>query len=175
MILGWTNFFLPSNNNNWFRRVKFGNRRRHRVPSIWHVKFCFPGSCQPQEVQFTEKVHVRDCRCGRDGTMLITDVRNVLACGNNEQNKLGLNQRQGFLMAMKNMFTKASRTASWFRWTCSPRQVELHLGFDDHVHWYIRSVIFLTKNMFTKASRTLSWFRWTCLAMHEKLYIGDEK
>lgn len=58
------------------------------------------------EVLFTEKVLVRDCRCGRDGTMLLTDVRSVLACGSNEHNKLGMNQRQGFLMSMKNMFNK---------------------------------------------------------------------
>ena len=38
--------------------------------------------------------------------MLLTDVGSVLACGNNEHNKLGLNQRQGFLMAMKNIFNK---------------------------------------------------------------------
>ena len=49
---------------------------------------------------------VRDCRCGHDGSALITDVASVLACGNNEHNKLGLNERQGFLMAMKNIFNK---------------------------------------------------------------------
>ena len=40
--------------------------------------------------------------------MLLTDVGSVLACGNNEYNKLGLNQRQGFLMAMKNIFNKVA-------------------------------------------------------------------
>ncbi len=69
------------------------------------IKF-LPFSCQPTEVSFTETVFVRDVRCGRDGTMLMTDVGSVLACGNNEHNKLGLNQRQGFLMAMKNIFNK---------------------------------------------------------------------
>ena len=53
-------------------------------------------------------VIVRECRAGCDGSVLITDVGNILACGNNEYNKLGLNQRQGFLMTMKNMFNKAS-------------------------------------------------------------------
>ena len=62
--------------------------------------------CQPMEVSFQDTVCVRDVRCGQDGTMLITDVGSVLACGNNEYNKLGLNQRQGFLMAMKNIFNK---------------------------------------------------------------------
>ena len=63
-------------------------------------------SCQPMEVSFSEKVFVRSCRCGNDGTMLLTDERSLLACGNNEYNKLGLNQRQGFLMSMKLRFNK---------------------------------------------------------------------
>ena len=58
------------------------------------------------EVEFTESVCVRSVRCGVDGTVLLTEVGSVLACGNNEHNKLGLNQRQGFLMAMKNIFNK---------------------------------------------------------------------
>ncbi len=62
--------------------------------------------CQPMEVSFDEPVIVKKCYCGQDGTMLLTDVGSVLACGNNEFNKLGLNQRAGFLMAMKNMFNK---------------------------------------------------------------------
>src|SRR6218665_3856789 len=59
-------------------------------------------------VPFEEKVVVRKCWCGTDGTMLLTDGHSILACGNNEQNKLALNQRQGFLMSMKNMFNKVS-------------------------------------------------------------------
>lgn len=50
----------------------------------------------------------RDVQCGMDGTMLVTDMGGVFACGSNEYNKLGLNNRQGFLMAMKNIFTKVS-------------------------------------------------------------------
>ena len=64
--------------------------------------------CQPVEVVLSEAALVRDVRCGVDGTMLFTEVGSVLACGNNEYNKLGLNQRQGFLMAMKNIFNKVS-------------------------------------------------------------------
>ncbi len=63
-------------------------------------------SCQPAQVTLPDKLCVRDVRCGRDGSMLLTDVGSVLACGNNEFNKLGLNARQGFLMAMKNIFNK---------------------------------------------------------------------
>lgn len=60
------------------------------------------------EVRFADPVAVVDCRAGIDGTALLTDVGSVLACGNNDFNKLGLNQRQGFLMAMKNIFNKVS-------------------------------------------------------------------
>ena len=60
------------------------------------------------EVTFQERVCVRQCFCGKDGTMLLTDVGSVLACGSNQYNKLGLNHRVGFLMAMKNIFNKVS-------------------------------------------------------------------
>ncbi|XP_060073259.1 uncharacterized protein LOC132553034 [Ylistrum balloti] len=62
--------------------------------------------CQPTEVNITEPVVVRDVRCGVDGTMFRTDVGGVFACGSNLDNKLGLNHRQGFIMAMKNLFIK---------------------------------------------------------------------
>ncbi|XP_071825732.1 uncharacterized protein [Apostichopus japonicus] len=62
--------------------------------------------CEPQEVTIPEPVFIQDVKCGIDGTMFLTDVGMLLACGNNEDNKLGLNNRQGFLMAMKNMFSK---------------------------------------------------------------------
>ena len=64
--------------------------------------------CRPMKVPLEEGVRVRESRCGVDGSMLLTDVGGVLACGCNEHNKLGLNQRQGFLMAMKNIFNKVS-------------------------------------------------------------------
>ena len=66
------------------------------------------------EVEFTESVCVRSVRCGVDGTVLLTEVGSVLACGNNEHNKLGLNQRQGFLMAMKNIFNKVRASLTDF-------------------------------------------------------------
>lgn len=62
--------------------------------------------CTPTEVLIDEKVKIRDVRCGVDGTIFITDVGSVWACGNNQDNKLGLNNRFGFIMAMKNIFTK---------------------------------------------------------------------
>ncbi|XP_066264089.1 uncharacterized protein [Branchiostoma lanceolatum] len=60
----------------------------------------------PQEVQISEPVFIREVKCGVDGTMFLTDMGSVLACGNNESNKLGLNHRQGFLRAMKNLLQK---------------------------------------------------------------------
>ncbi|XP_021355161.1 uncharacterized protein LOC110451456 [Mizuhopecten yessoensis] len=62
--------------------------------------------CQPTEVNIVEPVVVREVRCGVDGTMFRTDVGGVFACGSNLDNKLGLNHRQGFIMAMKNLFIK---------------------------------------------------------------------
>lgn len=66
--------------------------------------------CIPTEVSINEKALIRDVRCGVDGTMFITDVGSVYACGNNMDNKLGLNNRFGFIMAMKNIFTKVRFT-----------------------------------------------------------------
>ncbi|KAL3886394.1 hypothetical protein ACJMK2_026392 [Sinanodonta woodiana] len=63
--------------------------------------------CKPMKVTISEPgVVIREVRCGVDGTMFLTDVGSVFACGSNAENKLGLNNRQGFIMAMKNIFTK---------------------------------------------------------------------
>jgi hypothetical protein len=84
--------------------------------TLWH-KFIPPLNltflvfrCIPTEVSINEKALIRDVRCGVDGTMFITDVGSVYACGNNMDNKLGLNNRFGFIMAMKNIFTKVRFT-----------------------------------------------------------------
>ena len=73
---------------------------------IWYICDFVVCSCQPQEVVVEEPVVIRDVFCGVDGTMFLTDVGSVFACGSNAENKLGLNNRQGFIMAMKNIFTK---------------------------------------------------------------------
>ena len=66
---------------------------------------CVPNRCKPTQVLFAEpRVRVLDVACGVDGSMLRTEL-GVYACGSNRHNKLGLNPRQGFLMAMKNIFT----------------------------------------------------------------------
>ena len=49
---------------------------------------------------------ITDVFCGVDGTMFLTDVGSVFACGCNKDNKLGLNNRHGFIMAMRNIFTR---------------------------------------------------------------------
>lgn len=58
------------------------------------------------QIQIVEPVVIVDIHCGNDGTMFLTETGAVLACGSNRNNKLGLNNRQGFLMAMKNIFNK---------------------------------------------------------------------
>ncbi|CAE1157357.1 Serine/threonine-protein kinase nekl-2,Serine/threonine-protein kinase Nek8,Serine/threonine-protein kinase Nek3,Serine/threonine-protein kinase Nek1,Serine/threonine-protein kinase Nek5,Serine/threonine-protein kinase Nek2,Probable serine/threonine-protein kinase nek3,Serine/threonine-protein kinase Nek4 [Acanthosepion pharaonis] len=62
--------------------------------------------CKPMQIQIVEPVVIVDIHCGNDGTMFLTETGAVLACGSNRNNKLGLNNRQGFLMAMKNIFNK---------------------------------------------------------------------
>ena len=58
------------------------------------------------EVTLRDPVFIQEVKCGVDGTMFLTDMGCLLACGSNAYNKLGLNHRQGFLASMKNMFTK---------------------------------------------------------------------
>ncbi|XP_048580556.1 uncharacterized protein LOC5518663 isoform X2 [Nematostella vectensis] len=63
--------------------------------------------CVPCQVTMEDaNVSIRDVRCGLDGTMFLTDTGALLACGSNANNKLGLNNRQGFLMQMKNLLNK---------------------------------------------------------------------
>ncbi|GCB70640.1 hypothetical protein scyTo_0001334 [Scyliorhinus torazame] len=62
--------------------------------------------CSPKEVTFEEQIFIRDVKCGFDGTMFLTDADNLLACGNNQYNKLGLNERRGLLMQMTKLFAR---------------------------------------------------------------------
>ncbi|XP_007907859.1 serine/threonine-protein kinase Nek8-like [Callorhinchus milii] len=62
--------------------------------------------CVPVKVAFEEQVFIRDVRSGSDGTMFLTDTGSVLACGNNQYNKLGLNERRGLLMQMTTLFAR---------------------------------------------------------------------
>ncbi|PAA47652.1 hypothetical protein BOX15_Mlig020116g1 [Macrostomum lignano] len=62
--------------------------------------------CAPTPVPIQEPQRIRAVYAGTDGSMFLTDAGSVLATGNNRHNRLGLNQRQGFLMTMKNMFNK---------------------------------------------------------------------
>ncbi|XP_067827514.1 uncharacterized protein [Heptranchias perlo] len=62
--------------------------------------------CSPMEVTFEEQIFIRDVKCGLDGTMFLTDTDSLLACGNNQYNKLGLNERRGLLMQMTVLFAR---------------------------------------------------------------------
>ncbi|MBN3294900.1 NEK9 kinase, partial [Amia calva] len=46
----------------------------------------------PQQVDLPKSVIISSVHCGCDGTYFLTESGKVLACGNNELNKLGLNQ-----------------------------------------------------------------------------------
>lgn len=61
---------------------------------------------EPQRVAFSEPVKITEVYCGDTGTMFITDVGSVWACGSNKCNKLGLNHRQGFIAQLKNAFNR---------------------------------------------------------------------
>ena len=62
----------------------------------------------PQQVTFSESVNVREVFCGNTGTMFLTDEGIAWACGSNKSNKLGLNNRQGFIAALKHAFNPVS-------------------------------------------------------------------
>ncbi|XP_028677922.1 serine/threonine-protein kinase Nek9 [Erpetoichthys calabaricus] len=53
----------------------------------------------PQKVNVPKSLSISSVHCGSDGTFFLTQSGKVLACGNNEMNKLGLNQ---FISGIKN-------------------------------------------------------------------------
>nr|AKN21711.1 NEK8-2 [Schmidtea mediterranea] len=59
--------------------------------------------CSPQVITFKEHVLVKNAFTSEDATMLLTETGGLLASGNNNGNKLGLNARLGFLMTMKSL------------------------------------------------------------------------
>lgn len=67
----------------------------------------------PQLVKFPEHIKLTQAHCGETGTMFISDCGSVFACGSNEANKLGLNNRQGVLAVIRNAFNKVSREPGW--------------------------------------------------------------
>ena len=72
----------------------------------------------PQKVAFSEPVKVKEVFCSETGTMFLTDVGSVWACGSNKNNRLGLNNRQGFLAALKKAFSKVSELSPEFEFVC---------------------------------------------------------
>eukprot|EP01137_Pigoraptor_chileana_P022953 Opistho-2@7175 len=61
----------------------------------------------PQQIPMPMGYTPKTVICGVDGTMVITDMGRLLACGNNEDNKLALNSRFGFLMQRKHVLNRA--------------------------------------------------------------------
>ncbi|GFT47521.1 hypothetical protein NPIL_194351 [Nephila pilipes] len=62
--------------------------------------------CSPMEILLPNDVHVVKSFCGYDGTMFLTERGTLLACGQNDYNKLGMNEQKGFLMQMKQFIAK---------------------------------------------------------------------
>nr|CAB3264293.1 serine/threonine-protein kinase Nek9-like [Phallusia mammillata] len=59
---------------------------------------------EPTKINVSQPI--RDVRCACDATIFITEIGTLLACGNNNYNKLGLNERTGFLMAFHSKLKK---------------------------------------------------------------------
>ena len=56
--------------------------------------------CQPREVQLrTEDIYITNVECGTDGTMFLSHEGELYACGNNQANKLGLNEQSGWVFS----------------------------------------------------------------------------
>ncbi|XP_026211303.1 serine/threonine-protein kinase Nek9 [Anabas testudineus] len=53
---------------------------------------CEDDFSSPMQVEIPKGATISSVTCGSDGTFFLTDTGKVLACGNNEFNKLGLNQ-----------------------------------------------------------------------------------
>lgn len=60
-------------------------------PAYMTVGFQNFAVCVPQ-VEVPKGASISSVSCGSDGTFFLTEAGKVLACGNNEFNKLGLNQ-----------------------------------------------------------------------------------
>ncbi|CAL1274048.1 unnamed protein product [Larinioides sclopetarius] len=62
--------------------------------------------CSPMEILLPNDVHVVQSFCGYDGTIFLTERGTLLACGQNDYNKLGMNEQKGFLLQMKQFIAK---------------------------------------------------------------------
>ncbi|XP_076308952.1 uncharacterized protein LOC143224678 [Tachypleus tridentatus] len=60
----------------------------------------------PMKVHLPENTTAVNAFCGSDGTMFVTDVGALLACGSNLYNKLGLAERRMFLVQVKQLMVK---------------------------------------------------------------------
>ena len=56
--------------------------------------------CSPKEVELkTDDIYITNVECGADGTIFISHEGDLYACGNNENNKLGLNDQNGWVFS----------------------------------------------------------------------------
>ncbi|XP_022258858.1 serine/threonine-protein kinase Nek8-like, partial [Limulus polyphemus] len=60
----------------------------------------------PTKVHLPENTTAVKAFCGSDGTMFVTDMGVLLACGSNLYNKLGLTERRMFLVQVKQLMVK---------------------------------------------------------------------
>ncbi|KAG1706199.1 Serine/threonine-protein kinase Nek9 [Nymphon striatum] len=87
--------------------------------------------CSPEKINLPTGRKVKRVRCGIDGTMMVTTTGAILSCGLNNFNKLGLNERKGFLMQMKSlrMKTEVKKACIPTRVGCINRRVlDVSLG-----------------------------------------------
>ncbi|KAF8788694.1 Serine/threonine-protein kinase Nek8 like protein [Argiope bruennichi] len=71
-------------------------------------------SCSPMEILLPNDVHVVKSFCGYDGTIFLTERGTLLACGQNDYNKLGMNEQKGFLLQMKQFIAKMVQCGDTF-------------------------------------------------------------
>eukprot|EP00048_Salpingoeca_helianthica_P021834 m.14644 g.14644 ORF g.14644 m.14644 type:complete len:1439 (-) comp6476_c0_seq2:37-4353(-) len=55
----------------------------------------------PRRVELSQAIHPTEVCCGTDGTMLLTEEGRLLACGRNDENKLGLDGRLSLFFGNK--------------------------------------------------------------------------
>ena len=81
---------------------------------------------RPKQVDLPAAVHPASVRCGHDGTMLLTFDGRLMACGSNEDNKLGLDGGLGLFFL--NKYVDGSNTFTPLRDVGKGHVVKFSLG-----------------------------------------------